>query len=291
MQLYLAEYTQGLFTPRAILLLSIHPLNRSTNKAHHYPRMFPIIIAITSIFTPAAVHAAYVGYVGVPGAVVATNMMHIASLFSVEQRDCQSFNQLRVIGSIDVELSTGNTYSVQVQGDKDLLHHIDTMCSGEELLVNVQENLSKKSMNPIKVVVQIPEAAAMSMIFVDGSARFNAVSPIQVEDLHLVIQGSGKIRGTFSGKKITAQVHGRGDIKIKGACEQLVCNIHADGKINTVNVDAVSVQSTINGSGSAKVAVKNSLTCNLNDSGNLYYKGNPISMMLTTPSTGRVKKL
>ena len=183
-----------------------------------------------------------------------------------ESRELQKFNVLELIGSIDVNMTSGNEYSCIVEGDDNLVPLILTEVKNEHLHISVKQSYSTR----IGLVVNI-EAPEFEEVSIIGSGDVN-LTGIAQDNVSLKISGSGDITADGSVQQLTAVVNGSGDLML-----------------SKLRADYATIM--INGSGDAEIWVKQSLTAEINGSGNIEYYGNPPSVQSEVHGSGDIIKI
>ena len=104
-----------------------------------------------------------------------------------ESRELLNFNVLELIGSIDVNMTTGNEYSCIVEGDDNLVPLILTEVKNGHLHISVKQSYSTRI--GLVVNIETPEFEEVSII---GSGDVN-LTGIAQDNVSLKISGSGDI--------------------------------------------------------------------------------------------------
>ena len=183
-----------------------------------------------------------------------------------ESRELLNFNVLELIGSIDVNMTTGNEYSCIVEGDDNLVPLILTEVKNGHLHISVKQSYSTRI--GLVVNIETPEFEEVSII---GSGDVNLTGVAQ-DNVSLKISGSGDITADGSIQQLTAVVNGSGDLML-----------------SKLRADYATIM--INGSGDAEIGVKQSLTAEINGSGNIEYYGNPPSVQSEVHGSGDIIKI
>jgi carbon monoxide dehydrogenase subunit G len=194
---------------------------------------------------------------------------------ATETRSVGDFQAVRLSGSMDLQVRQGNTASVQVTADDNLLALLETVvettANGPTLDVRWKKGTSLYTKSKVLVSVVTPRLTALTAagagdmqveafntpalklsISGSGDARLNSLS---TEDLGISIAGSGDVIGTGSATRTTVSIAGSGDVRLSG-----------------MKSEEVSV--TIAGSGDAAVNANKSLEVRIAGSGDVSYTGN-----------------
>jgi hypothetical protein len=169
-----------------------------------------------------------------------------------ESRDVQGFKEIELAGSGNVNLTQGDSESVTIEAEDNLMPLLTTEVRGQRLVLGIVPNTSIK---PTKLITYTITAKDVSQLVVSGSGTI--VQPrIQTDDLKVEISGSGNI--TLSGSVETQ------DIILSGS-----------GVYDADEVESNAAFVTISGSGNALLNVQNTLDVTISGSGAVVYSGQP----------------
>ena len=180
-----------------------------------------------------------------------------------EDRELTNFSSIKLLGSIDVTINYSDNYNCTVRGDDNLISFIKTEVVNNNLQISI--NKSYSTTEGLVVNVNAPE--------------YNEVS----------ISGSGDINIIdFNNETLSLNINGSGDITANGAVNTLIAKISGSGDIISTELKSKSVTITINGSGDAKIWASDSISAQINGSGNIEYYGNPINVKSKINGSGDI---
>jgi hypothetical protein len=139
---------------------------------------------------------------------------------ATEKRDVSGFNSVEAGGAFLVEITVGKEFSVQVQGDDNILPLVSTTVDGETLQLATEKRIS--TTNRIKVIITAPN---IQEIAAHGASRFE-VSGIDNETLTIDSGGASKV--IVNGKATTLKVDMGGASQLD-ASALTVENVSVDG--------------------------------------------------------------
>ena len=182
-----------------------------------------------------------------------------------ESRELADFDTVEIMGSMDADIVSGESFSCNVQGDDNLVPLVKTTVTNNTLEISTEGNYSTK--NPLIVYLTMPVLDKAKII---GSGDMT-ISDVTKDKVILTITGSGDITASGSVGILEAVVSGSGDLSLQ--------NLQADH----VNV-------TINGSGDAEVWANQSISAQVNGSGDIIYTGNPAKVITQVNGSGDITK-
>ena len=193
-----------------------------------------------------------------------------------EERNLSTISSVCIEGSADVEAQMGDTQSVTITTDDNIVSNIDTVMENEKLIVRNKPFTMLYPTAGIKVKVIL--TSQLKNLCISGSGNFTWVdtNSIQMPDLTLDISGSGNMNLAHVGTSLTTTISGSGEVTISGSADNADLNISGSGNYNAFNYDTGASVVDLSGSGVAYVSARNTLTCTISGSGSVHYRGSPI---------------
>ncbi|RLD44441.1 MAG: hypothetical protein DRI89_03145 [Bacteroidetes bacterium] len=225
-----------------------------------------------------------------------------------EDRNVSSFTSIEVNNSADIYITEGNSNTIIVKTDENILPIITTKVS--DGVLKVSNSKSFRSAEVLEVYVSMKNIDKLSSsgsgdiycegvsgtdvyVRLNGSGDFKA--DFSVKNLELKLNGSGdaEVRGVRGALQIyisgsgdveaedlqlescTMKMMGSGDIKLRGSTAKLTVRQSGSGDVNAYNLKAVEVTVSNSGSGDMVVHAIENLDVSLNGSGDVTYTGSP----------------
>jgi hypothetical protein len=167
-----------------------------------------------------------------------------------EQREVSEFKSVKVGGAIVVEITAQKDYSLEIEGDDNILPLITTEVDGDTLKIRSEKGYSTS--NPIKVRIS---AQNIDDLDLSGASKVSIVN-LDNESLNVDTSGASKISCEGKTKNLTVDMSGAS---------------HFDSE--KLSADSVSVDAS--GASKANVSVKDSLKADLSGASKVVYYGNP----------------
>ena len=129
-----------------------------------------------------------------------------------------SFENIVVIGDIDVSVETGKPVSAKASGDRRVLDSLKLERSGTTLRVRVLDLLNndkrKRITEPLRVTLTTP---VLQNVVLSGNGMVNVNSIKQPDAAKILISGNGKVTvNTIASDQFTADINGNGQIDVGG---------------------------------------------------------------------------
>ncbi len=182
-----------------------------------------------------------------------------------------AFDKVRVAGSADVSVTTGQAVSVRAVGDEEVLDKLSITVSGGELTVTYKSGLKMGwSDKGTKVFVTVPRLTAVSLPG-SGDLRVNDVAgPVFDASLN----GSGDLLiDKVAVDRIAFMLGGSGDVSATGTCSSATIALNGSGDMGLGNLRCKSVSISLNGSGDISAFATETAAISLNGSGDVMVRG------------------
>lgn len=203
-----------------------------------------------------------------------------------ETRNVGNFNAIKSSGSIDIEITSGDTYSVSVEDDENILPVIITEVENGTLNVTYKDNTSINN-DHAKVYIQTP---SLEKVISSGSANIIIIDAIKNNNqIEVSVSGSGNIEGGVDAPKINASIGGSGNINLKGRTKDFEAKVSGSGDLDCSGLQSENTTVSVSGSGNAHVFASVHLTARASGSGDVRYRGNPSSPEIHSSGSGSVQ--
>lgn len=195
---------------------------------------------------------------------------------TTEVRYPGTFSTIQVADKIEINISQGNDYKVEIKAGKNLLHNISTSVSGGTLHIanNNTCNFVRGYKKTITINVTLPY---LEYVKNDGVGTIR-INDLQQDTLLVRTESSGDIYISGVYNEIRTSAHGNGDMYISGSANSFY--IYSKGT-NFVHAEDLIVSGYmfvhtltlgdcfVNGTQLQELAY------NIGSTGNIYYTGNP----------------
>lgn len=208
-----------------------------------------------------------------------------------ETREVGNFSSLATHGSMDVQINYGDSKTIVIEGEENLLPYIETSVQNGKLSIKTKKNVNLKSHSKIVVHVSMTKINSLQL---SGSGNIKGSGAFSNDGkTDMGISGSGNLSLDFdSFKDLDLSVSGSGNIDLKGsATNSINAKISGSGNIDCSSISSKDVDAKLSGSGNIKVYANNSIEASISGSGNVYYKGNAQNISSKVVGSGKVLKM
>lgn len=202
-----------------------------------------------------------------------------------ENRPLSKINAIKTSGSIDVEISNGDDYSITVQNDENLIPYVLTEVNGGELNIRYKDGYSIMN-DHAKVIVTVP---SINKITTSGSGDITSSGTIKSDQkLEMNTSGSGDIKANINAPSVQVTGSGSGDIQLSGMTKDFECKMSGSGDVDCGNLKSENAEVRVAGSSNVHVFASVSLKVNVTGSGDVHYGGSPTSPEIHITGSGTV---
>lgn len=188
------------------------------------------------------------------------------------QRTPTGFTKVELQVPIDTTVREGNSSTVEISVDSNLVDLIKTEVKGDRLVISATDDI--KPDRNAKIAITLPDFHGAA---VHGSADMEVSGISHRNDLDLAVKGSGSLKFRGPAADLKAGVSGSGDLDIRlegdaeevelglsgsgdarivgGAVQELTAGVSGSGDIDAKNVRARNGRFAISGSGDIDVTL------------------------------------
>ncbi len=208
-----------------------------------------------------------------------------------ETRELKGFTGISMNGNMNLDLSYGQSNTISIEADDNLLPYIETTLKDGMLVVKAKEDANLKSKNNLTVhvsMIRLTDLKLSGSGNVKGNGGFSNDGTTTIS-----LSGSGNV--SLSAKSFgqtNVAISGSGNISLKGGTtENLEARISGSGNIDCSDFVSTKATARISGSGNVEVNASKSIEANISGSGNVYYKGEATDVKSKALGSGKVIKM
>lgn len=173
--------------------------------------------------------------------------------------------------SANVYLRYGDRQKVEVEGQENIIRNLDTAVTNG--IWNIRNKRPVWRTQRLNIFITLRD---FRLLRISGSGNIIGESDFDnLDDVELVISGSGDIELKMVCDELYAKISGSGGIRIRGKGEHGDFNISGSGNIRAADFKVESARAGISGSGNMKIHVTEELDARISGSGDIEYTGRP----------------
>ncbi len=204
---------------------------------------------------------------------------------TTQNRTTETYDAIKAGGSFKVVLVSGKEGIITIQGDENIITHIVTEVTNNELHIYFEKNLSITYRSEITITVPVETISGITFA---GSGDIVSKTTLNATNFNVKLSGSGDVDIDVNATKITASLSGSGDINISGKTTELEAKVVGSGDIDCGKLVSENATVAVSGSGDLKVNCINNLEAKVTGSGTVKYKNKPATMNKTVAGSGEI---
>jgi hypothetical protein len=201
--------------------------------------------------------------------------------------DLARFTQVAAGSAFAVEITGGDTYSVTVMVNENLLDQLDVSVSGSTLRIYLKPGLGITGKATMQAKVTMPGLAGLDL---SGATRTTVAGFNSEQPLDIKVSGASTLRGDMTSGDARVDASGASTVALQGGAQDM--NVKASGA-STVDFGRFSSQdTTVDASGASRVTVSPSGQLDVEASGasTVLYVGEPAGQRVNTSGASTVRQ-
>jgi len=184
-----------------------------------------------------------------------------------------TFTKVSIEGIGNVRLVQGNTYSIQVTTDANLLEYLTLKFENDTLRLGIRYGVNISHYTKLDYVLILPE---LTDLHVSGAADVESVGTFSEDALSIRSSGTATINFAATCLQMAVNISGTANITLTGTANTLDYDSSGVGEFDAFEFPVQNAELNISGTGNAKIYVNNRLNVVISGLGTVYYKGSPV---------------
>ncbi len=203
-----------------------------------------------------------------------------------EERTVSSFDGISVSTSIDVFLSQGNSESLIVEADENLMEYLVTEVKNGILGIYF-DNVSIRDATVKRVYVTMKEVKSLKT---SSAGDILGQTPVRCSDIILESSSAGNIRLELYADNVKVNISSSGDITLTGEAETMKANLSSAGDLNALDFKVNEADLSVSSAGDAEVYATKKLIAHASSAGDIVYRGDPEYIDARSSSAGEIRE-
>jgi len=201
-----------------------------------------------------------------------------------QTRSVAAFTEVTFAVPGTLRVRQGTPRSVELDGPEQALDRIETVVEDGRLEVRTPEERvlsglidwllggTEPDTAPVDVYVTMPTVEALT---VAGAGTLVAETPIESDDLNLVLAGAGNVDAELSATRLDLTVAGAGDALLRGRADAATVECAGAGTVRAPDLRVATADVQAAGAGDIMLHVTDRLTADLAGATSVRYRGQP----------------
>ena len=207
-----------------------------------------------------------------------------------QTRIVDGFSAISIDYPAEVIIQQGDTESVTLKTDDNLLPQISTQIQNGVLYIRNTEADWGKRVNPTKNVLITIKVKELRDVDFSTAGKLR-IENLHTEELQLSISGAGDVTVVkINTRNLDLRLSGTGNIKVDGIADEIDLRISGLGSFDGAELIGQNANVRISGAGDATLWVEHELTAEISGAGTVNYYGTP-NVRQKISGVGTVKSL
>jgi uncharacterized protein YjbI with pentapeptide repeats len=192
-----------------------------------------------------------------------------------QSREVSGFTRVSLSGIGQLIIIQGNTESLNIEGEDNVLPLISTTVSGDTLHIDFKNDNFQNNVIPTKPIIYHLGVKNLNGVQLSGAGSIDAANLSSI-NLSVATSGAGSVNlRSLVAQSITSEISGVGGCDLSGKVTSQSINISGTGSYNAPDLESQNAAIIISGAGGATVWAKTSLNVTISGVGSVYYYDNP----------------
>jgi hypothetical protein len=193
--------------------------------------------------------------------------------------------EIYVSNSIDVVLTQGNNYNLEVTADSNLLEYIVTEQDGNAIYIKIKKNSNIVNHNSLKAEITLPN---ITYISTSGASSLKTTNTIISKEIELKASSSSDLVISLESENLTADASSAAEIKIKGKAINVKYEASSSAAINAEKLFANYIDANASSTGNISCSPIINLDAKASSGGTVHFENKPKTVNKNESSGGKV---
>lgn len=201
-----------------------------------------------------------------------------------QKREISDFNAINITGPFNVELVSGYTGTVSLEGAENIVSQLEVSVQDGVLNISLPKGKKFRAHKNNKINITIPYKL-VNQVRLKGSGNIGSKNTI-TNDVKIELEGSGSVKLNIYNVNSQALLMGSGTVKLTGTATNFSCKVVGSGSIIAENLNSELVDAWVSGSGNVNVNSDKEIIGRISGSGTIAFSGNPQKRDLKRTGSG-----
>ena len=198
------------------------------------------------------------------------------------------FDKVDISYSFDVKLSQGESFSVVIRADDNLVEHLQVVKQGSTLKIGLKPNSPDIRSATLQAEITMPELTGLDL---SGSSQVTITGFKSAQALVVDASGASHLQGDIEADTVSFNLGGSSEVILTGSAQNLIME-EAAGSSDVDLTDFAVVDASIKAGGKSQVTVNVSgrLDAEASSASHVYYLGSPTLGKMDTSGSSSIEQ-
>lgn len=187
-----------------------------------------------------------------------------------ETRTLGSFNSIDVGGAFEIELVKSDEEKIVIEADDNIMPHIRTRVSGNELDIENTEDIN----NPTELKLTI-YYKSLSELDISGAAELFSSDVLEADNLELDFSGASEVTLKLNVGSLEGDFSGASKVELEGSVRSAELDLSGATVVRAFGLEINDLELEASGAAVVKVLVLENLSISASGASSVKYKGSP----------------
>lgn len=209
------------------------------------------------------------------------------NIVTKERSVSNDFSRIEVSGPVNVEITRGNKFSIEVKSDDNIVSYIKTDISGDLLEVRLNTRAQLRNINKMIVMVTMP---ALKSVEAYGAGSVTTFSSFEGDQLDIEVGGAARVNIEFEGKRLHVDAGGASQLKLEGKIHELNIDADSASSVNAKDMTARIARVEASSASSVNLTVTEEINAEASSASSIRYSGNPEKVYTDASSASSISR-
>lgn len=185
----------------------------------------------------------------------------------------KSFNQVTVSSGIDLYLTQGNTETLTIKGNDDLIKDVIVEQNAGAVTIRYKEGINWGRLFKNQTIKVYLNYKTLTGLTASGGSDVYTQNNIKSDVLNLRASGGSDLKLMLTVKDLTLTISGGSDADLKGSGENLQLTASGGSDINAFEYSVNNAKATVSGGSDANLYVNKALEASASGGSDINYRG------------------
>jgi len=198
------------------------------------------------------------------------------------------FDRVDVSHAFHVDISQGDTFSVVVRVDDNLVEHLEVVKRGETLKIGLEPGLTPSMQDAtMEAEVTMPEMVGLEL---SGASHVAVTGFESTEPLDVNLSGASRLRGEIDAGDATFDASGASRVMLNGSARNVSVEGSGASQIDLSDYSVADAKVKLSGASAATVNASGTLDVDASGASDVYYLGSPTMGDIEMSGASSVKR-